>query len=56
MAEPEIAEGMVELGNVQSIADAVPLAAVDRHSFNLPSGSKSVIRGAGCLNWACPDL
>jgi hypothetical protein len=31
-------------------------AAADRHAFNLPARNESTIRGAGCLNWARPDL
>jgi len=56
MAESEITEGTIELGNIQSIADAISLATADHHPFNLPVRSESVIRGAGCLNWASPDL
>jgi len=56
MAESEITEGAIELGNIQSITGAISTATADRHPFNLPARSESVIRGAGCLNLARPDL
>jgi hypothetical protein len=50
--------GGMESGSLVRSETGTPQGGViaDHHPLNLPSRSKSVIRGAGCLNWACPDL
>jgi hypothetical protein len=56
LAQSAIPAREMDVGAVHADAAGTPAAAGHPRALNLASRSESVIRGAGCPNWARPDL
>ncbi|MCP4602822.1 MAG: hypothetical protein GY847_20280 [Proteobacteria bacterium] len=44
------------MGEIQPSARTLQSSAAEDHAPRMTARSESMMRGAGCLNWARPDL